>query len=222
MEIYYNGLVGSRLWGNEEECSDEDYIVIAKNAEFPFQKKDGKDFFFIEPKVFIDYVFDTPTKEVTGIDNYPRIIDWVFSTPVEENDFSQWLIDNREAIVECNKNYWYHISTEHANFFDTKRKADYDELFYLITPKDMAKAYIRLRPALRYPVLGNWKEAMLLTETEKEFLAKLRRTKISNLELLDVISQDLELIRDNESFWKTEQDKDRHELLKAQALTFFK
>jgi predicted nucleotidyltransferase len=56
IKIYYQGIVGSHLFGSITEHSDIDYLVIAK--EKPSSIK-GTDMFYAPPEKLIYYTFDT-------------------------------------------------------------------------------------------------------------------------------------------------------------------
>lgn len=201
-DIYYMGLIGSRLWGNDCPDSDNDWLILSKDqkpeVEWFMPEIDG-DRIYIHPDKFLSYIFFTSTEDlyIQGFHQAIKLTDWVFSKPIYDSPFSNWLIKNRELIVKSNLNYWKYVSiSEAAHIIEQTAYPDSQFLCYTF-PKNMMKAWIRMRPALKYPTTLNWEAATSLTPEEKDIANKMRYSKISNLEILNILKEDLSKVDDD-------------------------
>lgn len=171
---------------------------------------------------FIKYVFETDPKDVDLFSRANEVPGWVFSTPTEDNDFSKFLIANREKIVESNKRYWYSLTTTAAKDLIEDRAAITENSFlFLLNPKQLSRYWVRLRPAINYPKGMSFQESMLLSDDDKNFIRAIRKSKLSNLEILDKIKKDYEESLKYEDFWNVPQDFVMHNQLKMETYSYF-
>lgn len=107
MTMYYKALTGSRLYHSNTESSDIDIIVISNKPKSTFKNSDTEDIIIHSPQQFIDYIFDKPTV------SYVRKMA-LFSKPLVETDFSNYLIADREDLMKSNLRRYGDIHLNYA------------------------------------------------------------------------------------------------------------
>lgn len=178
MSVYYKGLVGSHLYGSGLDTSDIDYFVIADSRP---ERIEGVDIFCTSPQKFVQRMFDIV------IPDYPKQMQHLFSKPVIETEFSEYLLSNREDLIRsnlprCDKilfSYAQRVSS--GNFTHLMRTIPWN--------KAMINALRCMNEYINYAKNDiSYKEAMKQSDDILEFIKGIKMGTVSPKEQLNMLN----------------------------------
>ncbi len=153
-----------------------------------------------------EQIFSTANNIITIIggvksDSY---IEDLFSDLVPDckTPFSDWLIANRQLIVDSNRARFGYLLLHSGNTIISK------EQLYQIPPKAIVKAIIRIQTYITYaknPSLG-FKNAFTLPSQCYNIIMEARKGNISNCELFDYLQSLKGEAKQYEDFWNIDPD----------------
>lgn len=189
-KIYYKGLCGSRNMNIHSDNSDYDYCLISNLDYHRELNVDGKDLFYKNNVEVINWTFDRTPEECTwgeyALDNPCDIL---FSTPAEDyldTDFTKWLLENRETIVYNNRPLLEKMLLAECEHFVTDESKDF---LYYVPLKNLMKPLAKLCAYNHYgQVKENFATCKLVTQEEKDFFLAVRASQVSNLEVMNYMT----------------------------------
>lgn len=220
MSIYYEGLCGSRLCNADFEDSDWDYIILtdsrdeAKNEELQtHQLLQHRDKFYLDVNQFCRSLFvDITVFRRCNTSAY--IVEQLFSDPVLDNDFTQWLTTHRQEIFDANRSLFGDTMLRQAkNLIPHPYKAS---LKSLMRARKYLYWYIEYA---KHP--GDFLTVRSISPQEKQYLINVRAMKISFEQVLSDLKDLLEEAYTYNDFWYGPRDNKKLQELETEMKTLF-
>lgn len=192
--IYFEGLVGSRLYGSNVGNSDTDVVVVANEPE-NIERRPGKDIHWFSPEEYISTIFE---KEPG---NYNQFC--LFSKPMIETDFSKYLMENREELMRSNLRRFGGINYRYAQGMSHQGKNQLNRKFY----KRTILALRALNEYIRYATENiSYAEAMKQPEEQIALVKGLKGGTVSYEEQMAYLRKQLARAEECKPFYDREPD----------------
>lgn len=182
----YIGVVGSRVFGTQRPDSDVDVLVI---NDASFSNEDVSENYHvlkIPVSSFIDCVTYTNTVLVYGIQYlYP-------SEFLEENELSQYIIDNRERIIKAVRKRMFRTLYQYITYSRYSPSWYYDK-----NKKAFMRSILYYQIMKKYLATGCMKDSIQVDEKTAELVCKLHDGEISYDEYHEILENCIKDIEDN-------------------------
>lgn len=199
-DIYYKGLIGSRLCDINGETSDWDYFIISTKHNFAsyFISDSKNDVFYFSPeKMMRDWfhnVYQSPPSPLAL-----HCVMNIFSDPVIETPFSAWLVNNRQQIIDSNKPYFGMILLQRARLVLSNP--------FEKTPKEIMQATAYIMWYIKYAQHpADFKAIMQFTDEELQYFQNARNMEIPYKDMLNNLQNLYDLSKQYYSFWNQRTD----------------
>lgn len=219
MSIYYEGLCGSRLCNADFADSDWDYIILtdSRNDSINEDRKTNQfqhqDKFYIDVNQFCQSLF----VDITAFRRFNTsayLVEQLFSDPVLDNEFTQWLVAHRQEIFDANRSL----------FADTMLRQAKNMI--LCPYKSSLKLLMRARKYLYWYIEyakhpGDFLAIRALSPEEKQYLTDVKMMKIPFEQVLFDLKNLLDEAYTYNNFWYGFRDDKKLQELETEMKSLF-